>query len=268
MLVDCHTHLDGFADGEVAGILDRARTAGVNVVVTAGTTIESSARAVDLSSRFDGLFAGVGVHPMDLEGPLDDGALARLEELATATGRVVMVSEIGLDFMKGAPDRAVQYQALRQQVALARGLGYPVVFHTREADDETLRVLREERAYEVGGAMHYFQADLSTARRAIDLGFYISLARPLVRLPHLQAVAAALPLDRIVLETDAYPQPFKAKREKWTEPRHVSEVAAKLAEIKGTTVEQVAEATTRNFLDMLGSRRDAVTRGTGNPAPG
>ena len=263
MLADCHTHLDGFTDDEVAAVLERARDAGVQWVITAGTTLESSARAVDLSRRFGGLYSGVGIHPMDLTGPVDGPALQRLEQLATSTDRVVVVSEIGLDFMEGAPDRAVQYRALREQVGLARTLGYPIVFHTREAHDETLRVLQEERAYDVGGAMHYFQADLRTARRAIDLGFYISLARPLLRLPGLQDVVAGLALDHIVLETDAYPQPFKAKRESRTEPRHIRQVAEKLAEIKGTTVEHVAEATTRNFIDMLGSRATVATAPSG-----
>ena len=107
-----------------------------------------------------------------------------------------MVSEIGLDFMEGMPDRADQYQAFRAQIGMARELRLPIVFHSREAHDATLRVLREERAYEVGGAMHYFQADRDTAQQALDLGFYISLARPLLRLPELQAVAASLPLER------------------------------------------------------------------------
>ena len=153
-----------------------------------------------------------------------------------------MVSEIGLDFMEGMPDRADQYQAFRAQIGMARELRLPIVFHSREAHDATLRVLREERAYEVGGAMHYFQADRDTAQQALDLGFYISLARPLLRLPELQAVAASLPLEGIVLETDAAPQPFKAKRSMWTEPRHVRDVAAKLAELHETTPERVEEA--------------------------
>ncbi len=253
MLIDTHTHLDSFTNAEVAGILTRARLAGVGAVITAGTTEAASQRAVDLTAAFPGVFAGVGIHPMDLDGPVDDETCERLRRLAASTEKVVVISEIGLDFMKGAPDRAAQYQAFREQIRLALDLRLPIVFHTREADRETLRVLREERAYEVGGAMHYFQSDAATAREAIDLGFFISLARPLLRLPRLQDVAASLPLDHIALETDAAPQPFKAKRENWTEPRHLRDVAEKLAQIQRRDVEEIEEATTGNVLRLLGA---------------
>ena len=260
MLTDCHTHLDSYDDEEVGEVLGRARDAGVGMVITAGTTLASSQRAVELTALYPGLFAGVGVHPMDLTGAIDAACRMRLFDLAASTEKVVVVSEIGLDFMEGMPDRADQYQAFRAQIGMARELRLPIVFHSREAHDATLRVLREERAYEVGGAMHYFQADRDTAQRALDLGFYISLARPLLRLPELQAVAASLPLDGIVLETDAAPQPFKAKRSMWTEPRHVRDVAAKLVELHETTPERVEEATTANLLAMLGERRGVVER--------
>ena len=254
LIVDTHTHLDSFSDPEVASILDRARGVGVGAVISAGTTEGSSRRAVELTGTFADMFAGVGVHPMDLEGPIDDAAYARLHAMASSTDKVVVVSEIGLDFMEGTPDRAIQYEAFRRQIELARDLRLPIVFHSREAHAETLRVLREERAYEVGGTMHYFQADARTAEEAIDLGFLISLARPLLRLPHLQEVAASLPLEHIVLETDAAPQPFKAKRENWTEPRHLRDVAQKLAELQGRDVAEIEEATTRNVLRLFGEK--------------
>jgi len=252
LLVDTHTHLDSFPDSEVSSILDRARRVGVGAVISAGTTESTSRRAVELTGKFPGMFAGVGVHPMDLEGPIDDSAYSRLRQMASSTAKVAVISEIGLDFMEGMPDRAVQYQAFRRQIELARDLRLPIVFHSREAHADTLRVLREERAYEVGGTMHYFQADARTAEEAIDLGFLISLARPLLRLPHLQDVAASLPLEHVVLETDAAPQPFKAKRENWTEPRHLRDVAQKLADLQGREVCEIEEATTRNVLRLFG----------------
>ena len=113
------------------------------------------------------------------------------------------------------------------------------------------QVLREEQAGDVGGAMHYFQADENTAREAIDCGFFISLARPLTRLPEVQEAARAIPLENIVLETDAFPQRFKKYRSNWTEPRHVAEVAQCLAEVKGISVEEVAAVTTANLRRML-----------------
>ena len=260
MLVDTHVHLDPFDDDEVAEILERADTAGVGFVVSAGTTVESSRRSIELSGKFARLFSGVGVHPMDLEGPVDEAVYGELRDLAISNEKVLVMSEIGLDFMEGTRDREVQYQAFREQIRLARELKLPVVFHSRESHDEVLRVLREERAYEVGGVMHYFQADEATARQAIDLGFYVSLARPLLRLPDLQRLAAALPLESIVLETDAAPQPFKAKRESWTEPRHLRVIVEKLAELQRKPVHEVESVTTHNVERLLGPKWAVVKR--------
>ena len=266
MLVDTHVHLDPFSDDEVSQILERAHRAGVGFVISAGTTLASSHRAVELSRRFTSLFSGVGIHPMDLDGPVDEARYSTLRQMAVSSDKVVVVSEIGLDFMEGAPDRAVQYQAFREQIRLARELKLPIVFHSRESHEEVLRLLREERAYEVGGVMHYFQADDATARQVMDLGFYISLARPLLRLPELQGVAAGLPLERIVLETDAAPQPFKAKRESWTEPRHLRDIASKLAELQQTPVESVEEVTTRNVERLLGPKWRTIQETIGGQA--
>ena len=259
MLIDCHVHLDTYRNEEVSEVLERGRSAGVEYAVTAGTTLASSRRAVELSSRFAGLLAGVGIHPMNIEGPVNQSVYEELLGMALSTDRVVTISEIGLDFMEGAPDHATQFQAFREQIRLARELALPIVFHSRESHEDVLRVLREERAYEVGGAMHYFQADEATARAAIDLGFHISLARPLLRLPHLQALAARLPLEWIVLETDAAPQPFKSKRENWTEPRHVRDVAHKLASLQGVPFREIERVTTHNATKMLGARWQAAT---------
>lgn len=263
MLIDCHVHLDSYSDPEVLEIIQRGRAAGVSFVISAGTTLESSRRSVQLAAAFPDFFSGVGIHPMNVEGPVDDEAYGKLLDLVKSSDKVLVISEIGLDFMEGTPDRAVQYQAFREQIRLAREAGLPIIFHSRESHEEVFRVLREERAYEVGGVMHYFQGDLATARTAIDLGFYVSLARPLLRLPELQAVAAALPLERIVLETDAAPQPFKQKRESWTEPRHTRVVAEKLAEVQGRAVEEIEAATSANIRDLLGERWAIVDKYTG-----
>ena len=165
---------------------------------------------------------------------------------------MVCISEIGLDFMPDSPDHQVQDQVFRAQIRLAKSLKLPIIFHSRESHPEVFRTLREEDAGAVGGVMHYFQGDEPTARAAIDGGFFISLARPLTRLPELQEVARNIPLANIVLETDAYPQPFKKYRHNWTEPRHVREVAQCLADLKGITLEEVAETTTRNWLTCWG----------------
>ncbi|MDA0769576.1 MAG: hypothetical protein BZY79_02355 [SAR202 cluster bacterium Casp-Chloro-G4] len=252
MLIDCHVHLDSYTNDEVFEILQRGRDVGVGFVISAGTTLASTQRSLELSKTFPDFFSGVGIHPMDIEEPFDDSTYERLRDMALSTDKVLVVSEIGLDFMEGMPDRALQYEAFRQQIRLARDLGRPVIFHSRESHDEAFRVLREEKAYEVGGVMHYFQGTLDDARKVLDMGLYISLARPLLRLPHLQAVAAELPLDSIVLETDSAPQPFKPKRENWTEPRYTRFIAEKLAELQGKDVEEVVQATTANMRNLLG----------------
>lgn len=260
MFIDCHVHLDTFSDAEVSEVMQRADEVGVVAVISAGTTLASSLHSIELSAMYPGFFSGVGIHPMDIREDFTELTYRQLRSAAVSSDKVIVVSEIGLDFMEGMPDRAMQYHAFRQQVRLARELEMPIVFHSRESHNEVFRVLKEERAFDVGGVMHYFQGDLETAIRAIDLGFYISLARPLLRLPALQASAANIPLASIVLETDSAPQPFKSKRENWTEPRHITEVAQKLAELQEVSIDEVEKAVTLNMREMLGMRWESLER--------
>ena len=241
-------------------MLERSRGAGVALIIAAGTTIDSCAAVRLLADSHPDVRAGIGLHPADLAGPMDDAIEAELRALADHPG-VVEWSETGLDYMPRSPRWDIQQDAFRRQIRLAREFGLPIVFHSREASDDTVRILREEGAGEVGGAWHYFDGSLALAQTAMDLGFHISLAKPLLRLPELQAVAAALPLERIVIETDSYPQPFKKNRERWTEPWHLPQVAAKLAELHETDVATVAEATTANYLRMLRGRVSAEELG-------
>ena len=251
LLGDCHTHLDKYPFAEMPEILNRARESGVAFAVCAGTTLQSTQNCIDLAEMHEPLYAGVGIHPMEANDPVDEKVYAELERMAKSSSKVVCISEVGLDYLPASPDHDTQDQVFRQHIRLARSLKLPVIFHSRESHPAVFKVLREENADEVGGAMHYFQGDEATAREAINCGFYISLARPLIRLPELQEVAKIIPLENIVLETDAAPQPFKKYRTNWTEPRHVQSVAQTLAEIKGIPVEEVARATTGNLARML-----------------
>jgi len=252
LLGDCHTHLDQYSAAEMPEILDRARESGVAFAVCAGTTLKSTQDCIDLAERHEPLYSGVGIHPMEAHELVTDDVYVELERMAKSSPKVVCISEVGLDFLPESPDHETQYQVFREHIRLAKSLKLPVIFHSRESHPEVFQVLREENAGEVGGAMHYFQGDEATAREAIDCGFYISLARPLTRLPELQEVAKVIPLENIVLETDAAPQPFKKYRTNWTEPRHVQSVAETLAEIKGIPVEEVARVTTGNLARLLG----------------
>lgn len=267
-LSDCHTHLDQYPREEMPEILGRANEAGVGFIICAGTTVESSAACIDMAQEFGPLYAGVGIHPMEANQIVDSGTYSRLESLARDNPKVVCISEVGLDFLPTSPDREIQFQVFREQIRLALALNLPIIFHSRESHPEVFQVLREEEAGQVGGAMHYFQGDEATAREAIDCGFYISLARPLLRLPELQDAARAISLDNIVLETDAARQPFKKHRYNWTEPRHAQAVAQQLAELKGISVEEVAEVTTRNLAKLLSledrSALDSSPRSSGH----
>ncbi|MEE8519657.1 MAG: TatD family hydrolase [Dehalococcoidia bacterium] len=262
-LVDGHTHIDQYGTEELPALLERAQQAGVGLIIAAGTTLASCETVVHLAEAHPPeagapgpnvtVFAGVGLHPADLEGPVTDDTLNALRALAART-EVVEWSETGLDYMPNSPSWDVQQDAFRKQIRLAREFGLPLVTHSREADDDLLKILREEGASEVGGAWHYFGGDMALAEQAMELGFNISLAKPLLRLEPLQEVAAKLPLDHIVIETDSFPQPFKKHRERWTEPWHLPQVADKLAELQGTDVETVAAVTTANYLRMLKGR--------------
>ena len=252
-LIDAHTHIDQHDPDEWDGIVSRAQEAGVGAIIAAGVTVDSSQRCIDLAETFpDVVWAGVGVHPMDLTGPLTDDDLTRLRALSQHE-RVVCVSEIGLDWEPGRPDRVQQEHAFRGQLRLARDANLPVIFHNRAAGMEPLGILAEEIGTAVPAVAHYFQGPLDYAMACLAQGIYVSLAKPLLRLPDLQDIVKRhIPLDRIVLETDAFPQPFKKNRDKWTEPRDLPQVAAKVAELKGVSIETVAERTSSTMQSILG----------------
>ena len=257
MLVDIHTHIHEFPSEEIDGVLERADSASVGAIFIAGTSLASSAKCITLSNTHECLFAGVGIHPMDVDSFLDETTWESMKEMIEANPKVVAISEIGLDFSQNAPPLPIQYQTFRETIRLAREVKLPIIFHSRElagypeTHNEVLRILNQERGWEVGGAMHYFQGDETTANQLIDLGFYISLGRPLIRILDLQKVALNIPINRILLETDSFPQPFKKYRENWTEPRHTLDVANEIGRIKDIDVGEVAKITSDNALRML-----------------
>ena len=256
MLTDCHTHLDQYAPVELSGILERARDVGVGAIIVAGVTVDSSAEAVRLAEAHDLLWAGVGVHPTEMKAPVNEGDIEALRRLALSSRRVVCVSETGLDRMEGAPDWRMQVDAFQMQIALARELRLPLIVHARECYDEMLDILRREHVEDMGAVQHYFQDDERTARACLNMGIALSLAKPLLRLPHLQEIVRWLPPKSFVLETDSYPQRFKKKRENWTEPKDVRLVARKVAELRGVTLEEVEQQTEANLSRIL--RRPAL----------
>ncbi len=251
MFIDCHSHLDQYDSTELVSILDRATTANVTHIVCAGTSLDSSEKCIRLTQKSNILFSGVGIHPMEVNTRFDDNTYKSLARLATSNEKVVCISEIGLDYQPTSPAKDLQVEAFRSQIRLAIELHLPIIFHSRNAHAETLKVLREEKASAVKGAFHYFQGSEQTAYEAIDEGFFISLAKPLLWLDELQTVARNLPLEHIVLETDSFPQPWKKHRRNWTEPHHIITIAEKLAEIKHSTVDEVAFITSNNAKKLL-----------------
>lgn len=245
MLIDIHTHIQQHDPTEVPGMLQRAEEAGVSIIIAAGTTIEDSRKAIRLAEAYPNVYAGVGVHPSDLEVPISSEDIATLESMASHE-RVTVMSEIGIDHMPNSPDHRWQEEAFAAQIEIAKRQNLPVVFHVRERLDDLTRfdargaalsILAEHDAGSLGGAAHYFQGDYDYACKVLDLGLKISFAKPLLRSKELQDVARRVPLDSIVLETDAYPQPFKKNRARWTEPKDVRIVAEFLAQIRGIRLE-------------------------------
>jgi len=251
-LVDTHAHLDsGQFRVDVDAVIARAGEFGVGTILTVGCDLDSSRAGIELARLFPQVYASVGFHPHDA-ATVDTAALAALKELA-AQDKVVAIGEVGLDFYRDRAPRDLQRQALRAQIRLARELGKPLIVHDRDAHAEVLTILREEGASEVGGVMHCFSGDLELARACVALGFFISFAGPLTY-PNstLCKVAAELPIDVMLVETDCpylAPQPWRGKR---CEPAFVRATAEALAAIKGLTLEDVARITSRNAFRLFG----------------
>jgi len=252
MFFDSHAHLDltPLSDTEEA-VVRRARDAGVTRIATVGIDPESGERAVSIAHRHTGVYAVVGLHPHDA-GRLSDTLLARLEALSRCD-KVVAIGETGLDFYRDRAPRDTQRAAFREQIRLARRRNLPVVIHDRDAHDEVLSILSEENAAEVGGIIHCFSGDVAMARGAIAMNFLVSIPGAITYKGSEKQVEAVreLPLDRLLIETDC---PFLAPvphRGKTNEPSYVPLVAAKIAAIKGVTVEDVARTTTINALRLF-----------------
>lgn len=252
MLIDTHTHVQMHqfsADREQ--VIAAAFANGIGQLIVPGIDLDTSRQAVALAAAYPGrIFAGVGTHPHDAS-TLTPEALAGQRELAGSPG-VVAIGEIGLDFYRDLSPRNVQRDALVVQLALARELDLPVILHNRESHAEMVTHLREHGTG-VRGVFHCFIGDQSMARDALDLGFYLSFAGPVTfpRNTDLAEVAAWAPLDRILVETDSpylAPPPFRGKR---NEPRHVALVARRIAELRGMSLDALADATTRNAAALF-----------------
>jgi TatD DNase family protein len=250
MLVDSHAHLDDLED-DLSGVLARAAAAGVGRIVAVGLWRAPGdfGNALELARSRPGTFAATaGVHPHECARvPEEDW---RESERLARDPAVVAVGETGLDYHYDLSPRDVQRESFRRSLRIARAVDKPVVVHVREADEDCAAILREEGLPASGGVIHCFTGDWPAARTYLDLGMHVSVAG-IVTFKQADAIREAVrnvPADRLMIETDSpflSPVPFRGKR---NEPARVALVAAKVAEVRGVTVEEVAEQTTVNAL--------------------
>lgn len=253
MLVDSHCHLEyrGLVEDQ-AGVLARARAAGVTGFLSISTRQREWAQVIATAGREPGVWASVGIHPHEADAHADMGEGALLE--AAAHPRVIAIGETGLDYYYDHSDRQTQQALFRRHIAVARETGLPVIVHTRDAEDDTAAILEDEMGKGAfPGLIHCFTASAEFARKAIDLGLTISLSGIVTfkNSRDLQDIAVNLPEDRLLVETDA---PFLAPvphRGQVCEPAFTADTARFVASLRGTAFEALSEATTANFRRLF-----------------
>ena len=257
MFVDSHAHIDGPEfDADRDDVIARAHAAGVTTILNVGTGDPHSEvfeRAIDVGSKHPSVYTAIGTHPHDARF-YDDATERKTTELLKSGERVVAWGEIGLDFHYDNSPRDVQIDVFKRQLRAARECDVPVIIHTREAENETIEILKTD--YEGStrkGVFHCFSGSRDLALRALDLDFMISFSGIVTfrKADELREIAKEVPLDRLLVETDCpflSPVPYRGKR---NEPAYVVEVARCIAELRGVEVEEIARVTTENFKRFL-----------------
>ncbi len=254
MLIDSHCHLEykGLVEDQ-SGVLARAREAGVGGFLSISTRQREWDQVIATAERESDVWASVGIHPHEADGHADLGEAALLA--AAAHPKVIAIGETGLDYYYDHSDRETQKALFRRHISVARQTGLPIIIHTRDAEADTAAILTEEMEQGAFPALiHCFTASADFARIVLDLGLTISLSGIVTfkNARDLQAIAADLPEDRILVETDT---PFLAPiphRGRVCEPAFTADTARFVAELRGQTPEQLAEITTRNFFKLFG----------------
>lgn len=253
MLIDSHCHLDYFVEAEIEAIVARAKAAGVGLMVTIGTRFAQAEKVKALAERFPEVWGTVGIHPHNVaEHPLPS-----VEELVALADhpRIIGIGESGLDYFYDKAPREVQAEGFRRHIRAARAAGLPLAIHARQADDDILAILEQERAE--GGPfdflLHCFSSGRALAERAVAMGGYVSFSGILTfpKSPEIREIARDLPEDRLLVETDApylAPVPLRGKR---CEPAHVAHTARVLAEVRGVTQARIEDVTTANFFRLF-----------------
>ncbi len=250
-LVDSHCHINFDPLGkQLTQILENARDQSVDYMLCVCVNLEDFPQVLALAQGHEHIYASVGVHPdyQDCRDPSVDELVALAQDQ-----RVVAIGETGLDYYRISGDMTWQQERFRRHIRAARASGKPLIIHTRAAAADTLRIMREEQAQDIGGVMHCFTEDWDTARAALDLNFYISFSGILTfkTAEALRQVAVQVPEDRLLIETDSpylAPVPHRGKP---NEPAYVRHVATKLAELRQCSFDHIAAVTTRNFFALF-----------------
>jgi TatD DNase family protein len=255
MLIDSHCHLDYFSEEERPFVIQRAKAAGVGQMVTIGVTLTQSRQAIAMAEADPDVFACIGVHPNHAADEPPVPSPDTIADLAKHP-KVIGIGESGLDYFYDKAPKDIQQQNFRAHIRAAAISGLPLAIHARDADDDIARILAEERA---GGQkfdflLHCFSSTAALAEAAIEMGGYISFSGILTfpKSHELRDIAAKIPLDRLLVETDSpylAPVPFRGKR---NEPAHTIHTAKILGEIKGLAPDAIASLTTTNFRKLYG----------------
>jgi len=260
-MIDTHCHLDLLKKEDLEETL---KDEGLECLITVGYDRKTIKNAIRLSEEKDHVFCAIGFHPHEADKVREED-FEWLKELATKHPKVKALGEMGLDFYKDYSDRKKQEEVFRRQIAIARELGLPIVVHSRDAEEETIRILREEKAYEVGGVMHCFTGSYEFMKACVDLGFYISYSG-IITYPNAQAlreVVKKTPTYRLLIETDApflAPQPVRGKPNKPPYIRHTAEILAQL--IPNSSFEDVERMTSENaklLFNLINGKKETIT---------
>jgi len=254
LLIDSHAHLDmDDYDNDLEEVLDRAVAGGVSQIIAVGIDIPSSRKAIELAEKYDFIYATIGFHPHEAD-KVDVSKIDELVKLASGAKKVVAWGEIGLDFYRNYSAIKSQVEIFELQLDRALELGLPVIIHDRDAHDEVMGIVKKRKEMNQKGVIHCFSGDYDLAMAFIDLGYYISIPGTVTYKNALitQDVAARIPVDRLLIETDApflSPLPHRGKR---NEPLFVKHTAQKIAELRNIDFEKLALQTTLNARRLFG----------------
>jgi len=260
MLIDSHCHLDVLDYKEnhknIEDVLMKAKAQGIDYLLSIGVKLETYPDMRELTAPFKQIFRSVGVHPLYQDNEVDEALLLEYAQ----ESQVIAIGETGLDFFYSPDNKVVQAASFRSQIRIAKQVHKPLIVHTRDARDLTLAILREEKADKVGGVLHCFTESLEMAQEAIKLGFYISISGIVTfkNAKALQEVIKALPLNRLLIETDS---PYLAPvphRKKQNEPAFAKDVARFVANLKHISLEALERATTDNFFHLFSSAKKTL----------